>query len=279
MVAIQNPAPPAESRSSGSTDIQPQPSHNDPAIQQALAQYTATGDPQLLAELTRRFDRVVQWLVGKYVHRGVDSDDLLQAGRIGLVEALQRYDPERGVPFLTYAISTIVGEIKHHMRDDTWGVRVPRRLQELSQQLMRLEDQLTAELGHSPSVREMAEHAGVSEEAVLAAMELPNLHQLKSLNVMQSFEDSTSSEEWQDLMGGTDSRLEAVVAYEPLYHALEGIDDRKSWILRRRYFEEWSQREVAEELGLSQMHISRLEREALASLREQMELSEEPALA
>jgi len=241
------------------------------ATQRALAEYVATRDPALRDLLAQRFDRVVQWLASRFAHRGVQIDDLLQAGRIGLVEALDRYDPERGSQFLTYAISMIVGEIKHHLRDNTWGVRAPRRLQELSSLLSRMEDELTARLGRIPTVAELAEHADLPEEQILSAMEVSSLHQPKSLNVIQTFEDSESSEEWQDLVGRADPRLEAVVEYDPLYHALEEMDDRKNWIIRRRYFDQCTQREVAGELGVSQMHVSRLEREALIELRQCME--------
>jgi RNA polymerase sigma-B factor len=232
-----------------------------------LAEFIETRDPKLRDLLARRFDRVVQWLANKYACGNVATDDLLQMGRIGLLQALDRYDPERGVKFITYAISMIVGEIKHYFRDCAWGLRAPRPLRELYAALPHVEETLYSRLGRSPTLMEMAEHMGVTEERIAAAMELGSAYQPQSLNAYQVFEDWETNEELQDLLGSTDERIDAVVEYEPLHRAMMMLDKRKRGIVLRRYFEEWSQTEVARELGISQMHVSRLEREALEQLR------------
>jgi RNA polymerase sigma-B factor len=133
------------------------------------------------------------------------------------------------------------------------------------------------ELGRTPTLPELAEYAGVTEEQIVSAMELTNLYRPKSLNLIQMFEDWESSEERQDLLGQVDPRLDAVVEFDSLYTALDGLDDRKHRIVRRRFFDQCTQREVARELGLSQMHVSRLEREALEELRLRLEAEQEEA--
>lgn len=235
-----------------------------------MAAFVETRDPSLRDLLADRYDRVVQWLAGKFASGSVPMEDLLQMGRIGLLQALDRYDPARGVKFITYAISMIVGEIKHYYRDCAWGVRVPRRLQELYASLPRVEEELSAWLGRPPTLPEMAQRLGVSEERIAAAMELGSAYQPQSLNVSAGQEEWETNEVLQELVGEKDVRLEAIVEYESLERALAHLDRRKRAIVRRRYFEEWSQSEVARELGISQMHVSRLEREALAQLRERL---------
>jgi len=240
---------------------------SDAETERLLNEFVATRDPQLRDALAQRFDRVVQWLSRKFARGTVPIEDLVQMGRIGLLQALDRYDADRGVKFLTYAISMITGEIKHYFRDCAWGLRVPRQLQELAVALPKVEEALNSQLGRSPTLTEMAEHLGVNEEQIAAAMELGSAFQPQSLNVCHPFGDWESHEELQDLLGSPDQRLDAVVEFEPLYTALQGLDERKHWIVRRRYFEDWSQTEVARELGISQMHVSRLERQALERLK------------
>jgi RNA polymerase sigma-B factor len=248
----------------------------DAETDRLLTEFVETRDPRLRDALAQRFDRVVQWLSRKFARGTVPIEDLVQMGRIGLLQALDRYDPDRGVKFLTYAISMITCEIKHYFRVCDWGLRVPRQLQELAVALPKVEEGLYSELGRSPTITEMAECLGVNEEQIAAAMELGSAFQPQSLNVGHPFGDWESHEELQDLLGGSDERLDAVVEFEPLYAALEGLDERKHWIVRRRYFEDWSQTEVARELGISQMHVSRLEREALKQLRASMQQSVSP---
>jgi RNA polymerase sigma-B factor len=192
-------------------------------------------------------------------------------GRIGLLHAMDRYDPTRGVKFLTYAVSTVVGEIKHYFRDCTWGMKVPRHLQELASSLPRVEEDLYGQLGRSPTLDEMAQRMGVTEEEIAGAMELGRAYQPQSLDTTVEFEDGESHEARQDFLGCPDGRMEAVVEFAPLRVALRKLDERKQWIVQRRFYEEWSQAEVARELGISQMHVSRLEREALRDLKRCLE--------
>jgi RNA polymerase sigma-B factor len=255
---------------SASTAIRADDPYDDTTTERLLTEYVQTRDPRLREDLARRYDRLVQSLANKFARRGAPIDDLLQMGRIGLLHALDRYDPTRGVKFLTYAVSTVVGEIKHYFRDCTWGFRVPRHLQELAAAFPRVEEELYGQLGRSPTISEMAQRMGVGEEEIAGAMELGRAYQPQSLDATVEFDDGESNEARQDFLGRPDPRMEAVVEYAPLRSALGVLDERKQLIVRRRFFEQWSQTEVARELGISQMHVSRLEREALGQLRTAM---------
>lgn len=250
--------------------------YDDAGTERMLAQYARTREPHLRDELCRRYDNRVQSLASKFARRGAPIDDLLQMGRIGLLHALDRYDPTRGVKFLTYAVSTVVGEIKHYFRDCTWGMKVPRHLQELAASLPRVEEELYGKLGRSPTLDEMAVRMGVTAEEIASAMELGRAYQPQSLDATVEFEDGESHEARQDFLGRSDARLDAVVEFAPLRRALSVLDERKQWIVQRRFYEEWSQAEVARELGISQMHVSRLEREALGQLRHALNADAEP---
>jgi RNA polymerase sigma-B factor len=242
-------------------------SNDDTITERLLTEYVVTRDPRQRDELARRYDRLVHWLAHKFAHRGAPIDDLIQMGRIGLLHALDHFDPLRGVSFRTYAVSTILGQIKHFFRDCTWLVRVPRHLQEIAASLPRVEETLCARLNRPPTVAEIAECIGVPEEEVVSAMELGRAYQPKSLDALMEFDDGERAQSFGDTLGRPDERMEALVEYASLRTAINGLDDRKRLILQRRFYEQWSQTEVARELGISQMHVSRLEREALSQLR------------
>jgi RNA polymerase sigma-B factor len=241
---------------------------NDDAVtERLLNEYVVTRDQGQRDELAQRYDRLVHWLAHKFSHRGAPIDDLIQMGRIGLLHALDHFDPTRGVSFRTYAVSTILGQIKHFFRDCTWIVRVPRHLQEIAASLPRVEEALCARLNRAPTVGEIAESMGVPEEEVVSAMELGRAYQPKSLDALMEFDDGERAQSFGDMLGRPDERVDAVVEYASLRTAMNGLDERKRLILQRRFYQQWSQTEVARELGISQMHVSRLEREALGQLR------------
>jgi RNA polymerase sigma-B factor len=246
------------------------PTEIDPEITDTardLAEYARTRDSALRERLALRLDGIVHWLARRYARDSVPLDDLIQVGRIGLLQALDRYDPDRGTRFVTYAVTMISGEIKHYFRDMLWDVRVPRDLQELYRAAPRAEEAIRARVHRTPTLSEVAAHLGVPEERIAAAMELGSAYQPRSLSSVPAFEDWDGSESLQDRLGGPDPELEAIIEFGALRSAMQRLDRRKRWILRRRYFEEWTQTEVARELGISQMHVSRLEREALGQLR------------
>lgn len=232
-----------------------------------LAEFARTRDAKLRERLALHWDGVVHWVARRFAGPNVPMDDLIQVGRIGLLHALDRYDPQHGARFVTYAVTMISGEIKHYFRDLQWEIRVPREMRELYRAIPRVEDELRTELGRAPTMSEMATRMEISEESLAAVMELGSAYRPDSLNTTPAFEDWEGSESLQDRLGGPDPDLEAIVEHAALRGALSRLEDRKRWILHRRYFQEWSQAEVARELGISQMHVSRLEREALGQLR------------
>jgi RNA polymerase sigma-B factor len=235
-----------------------------------LEEYWRTRDPRLREPILKQYENLINSLAARFARGGVAMDDLAQVASIGLIHALERFDNERGVKFVTYAVSTMVGEIKHYFRDYTWGLKVPRHLQEIATNLPRVEEELYCRLRRSPTIAELAERFRTREEDILEAMELAHAYQPQSLDARIEFESGDSTDRVQDLMGATDNRLEAVVEHAPLMTALEALDERKRQIVKLRYFDEWSQSEVGRAMGISQMHVSRLERQALSELRAAM---------
>jgi len=234
------------------------------------ARYAVTRDVRLREQLILAHHHLVEALAARFCRRGAPLEDLIQVASIGLIQALDRFDPSRGVKFTTYAVSTIVGEIKHFFRNCTWAVKVPRHLQEIAANLTRTEETLSRRLGRVPTIGELAAHFGVTEEEISEAIELDRAYTPYSLDAELANDSGEVSERLQDLLGRTDERLQAIVEHSALHGALSGLDHRKQWILQRRYFDGWTQMEVSRELGVSQMHVSRLEREALRELRHKL---------
>jgi len=232
------------------------------------AQYARSRSPQLREQTILEFRDLVKILSAKMARKGAPVEDLIQVGTIGLIQALDRYDPDRGIKFTTYAVNTIVGEIKHYFRDCTWTVKVPRQLQEIACTVHRANEELSRQTGQSPSVADLSRKLNLSEEQVVEAMELDLVYTPYSLDAQLGVDDAENHERLTDVLGRRDYRLEEVVDHQPLHSAMRGLEPRKGWILRRRYYDEWSQSEVGRAMGISQMHVSRLEREALKELKQ-----------
>jgi RNA polymerase sigma-B factor len=236
--------------------------------EELAASYARTRCPEVRELAIHRHRNLVEILSAKMVRRGVAVDDLIQVATIGLILALDRFDPDRGVKFSTYAVNTIVGEIKHYFRDCTWVVKVPRQLQEVAAGIHRISEEHSRRGSRTPTISELAEAMGISEELILEAMELEVVYSPYSLDAHLGQDDAEHHERLNEVLGRSDRRLDSVVNYAPLWRAIDELEPRKRWILRRRYFDEWSQSEVGRALGISQMHVSRLEREALKELKQ-----------
>jgi len=204
-------------------------------------------------------------LARRYRGRGEPLEDLEQVARLGLVNAVDRYDPERG-SFTAYAAITIVGEIKRHFRDKGWAVRVPRRLQELKLSLTKAISDLAQREGRAPTVSELAEHLQMSEEEVLEGLESANAYSTVSLDAPDSGDEDAPAV--ADSLGMVDDSLEGVEYRESLKPLLEKLPAREKRILLLRFFGNMTQSQIAAELGISQMHVSRLLARTLAQLRE-----------
>ncbi|HEU4675576.1 MAG TPA: RNA polymerase sigma factor SigF [Motilibacteraceae bacterium] len=210
---------------------------------------------------------LVEHLARRFRNRGEQYDDLVQVGTIGLIKSVDRFDVERGVEFSTYATPTIVGEIKRHFRDKGWAVRVPRRLQELRLALTTATSELSQRNGRSPTVAELAAHLNLSEEEILEGLESANAYSTLSLDAG----DQGGDEEGVavvDTLGMEDEGLEGVEYRESLKPLLERLPAREKKILMLRFFRNMTQSEIAREVGISQMHVSRLLARTLAQLRE-----------
>jgi len=209
---------------------------------------------------------LVEYLARRFAGRGEPLDDLVQVATIGLNKAIDRFDPERGVEFSTYATPTIAGEVKRHFRDKGWAVRVPRRLQELKLALTRASADLTQKLGRAPTVAELAKHLGLSDEDILEGLESAHAYSTVSLDAPDSDEDDGPAV--ADSLGMIDDALEGVEYRESLKPLLEALPPREKRILVLRFFGNMTQSQIATELGISQMHVSRLLARTLAQLRE-----------
>jgi RNA polymerase sigma-B factor len=223
-------------------------------------------------QLVRLHLPLVEHFARRFLNRGEPFDDLLQVGTIGLIKAIDRFDLERGVEFSTYATPTIVGEIKRHFRDRGWAIRVPRRLQELRITISSATAELTQDLGRSPTVSELAAKIGVSQEEIIEGLESANAYSTLSLDAPDSGDDSALS--MVDVIGEDDEALSHVENRETIKPLLEALDPREKHILTLRFFRGMTQSQIAAEIGISQMHVSRLLARTLTQLRES--LSQEP---
>lgn len=212
---------------------------------------------------------LVEHCARRFRNRGEPHEDLVQVGTIGLLKAIDRFEVERGVEFSTYATPTIIGEIKRHFRDKGWAIRVPRRLQELRMQITGATSELTQKLGRSPTPRELAEVIGCSMEEIIEGMESSNAYSTLSLDVNDSSDDGPPS--LLDTLGMHDENIENVEVRESIKPLLEGLDAREKRILLLRFFKNMTQQQIAEEIGVSQMHVSRLLTKTLTRLRASLE--------
>src|SRR2546430_6221208 len=201
---------------------------------------------------------------------------LVQIGAIGLIKAIDRFDLERGVELTTYATPNIIGEIKRHFRDKGWSVRVPRGLQELNVQLSRLVEQLTVQLSRSPTIPELAKAAGVEEEEVLEALESGRAYTSLSLSVGGGGGDDDDLDPLESL-GTEEHQYEVSEDRAVLAPGFKALDERERMILQLRFFDGLTQSQIAQQVGISQMHVSRLIRPSLEKIREEIAADEEPS--
>ena len=233
-----------------------------------LRRYHEQGDRAAREQLIERYMSLVRSLARRYASRGEQLDDLIQIGAIGLIKAIDRFDIDRGVELTTYATPNIIGEIKRHSRDHGWAVRVPRGLQELSIQLMRVVEQLTGELSRSPTIAELAEATGASEEDVLEALETGRAYSPLSLSVSSSGDDDELDP--LESLGSDDHEYEVSEDRAVLEPGLRVLDERERMILQLRFYEGLTQSQIAQRVGISQMHVSRLIRRALEKARNEI---------
>lgn len=213
----------------------------------------------------------------RYKNRGEPIDDLVQAARVGLVNAVNRFDPDNGADFLSFAVPTMMGEVRRHFRDYGWAVKVPRRLKDLQSQLVKARAELSQQIGRAPTATEVARHLGIEREAVIEATIASNNYATLSTDVPASTDDGHRS--LGDTLGAIDPNIDKVVELETVRPMIAALPERERTVLTLRFFESLTQTQIAERMGYSQMHVSRLLAQALRRLRDQLrdqELGKDP---
>jgi RNA polymerase sigma-B factor len=217
-------------------------------------------------ELIEHYLPLAESLARRYQHSGQALDDLVQVASIGLLKAVDRFDPERGVTFESYAIPTILGELKRYHRDQGWSVRMPRRLQEQTLAIKDAIPVLSQDLGRSPTISEIATHANLTEEEVLEAMDAQDAY--ASISLDAPIDDESEGSSLSDRIATQDfEEFEIAEEWAEFEPHLRSLPERERRILVLRFFRDWTQSQIAEELGISQMHVSRLLSQTLQKLR------------
>jgi len=229
-----------------------------------LARYQRTREPSEREVLLERFLPLARSLAARYRHTSESFDDLVQVASLGLLKAIDRYDSGRGHAFSSFAVPTILGELRRHMRDHTWSIHVPRELQELGQRIGPATDELSTTLGRPPTVSELADHIGVTEEQVLDARQATAAYSPASLDHPVGEDDEPAL---VDRLGSEDRALSAVEDSVLLDHYLAHLPARSREVLRLRFENDLKQREIGAILGISQMHVSRLIRQSLQHIQ------------
>ncbi len=237
-----------------------------------LRRYHVDGDRKARALLVERMMPLVRHMARRYAGRGEPLDDLVQVGSVGLLKAVDRFDVDRGFKLSTFAAPNIAGEIKRHFRDRGWSIRVPRDIQELNAKLTGAVDRLTVTLGRAPTVAELAEATDASEAEVLEAMQ--GAQNYSTVSFEEPVGDNRTA---LDLLGSDDANFATAERRVLLETGMRVLADREREIVRLRFFDGLTQREIAERVGISQMHVSRLLRRSLDELRDQLTVGEAPA--
>jgi RNA polymerase sigma-B factor len=259
--APEAPAPGAEEQLAGEREL--------------LRRYAHDRSPAVREELVDRFMPLARRLAARYAGGAEPFDDLVQVASMALVKAVDRFDPSRGTAFSTFAVPTILGELKRHFRDRGWSVHVPRDVQERILKIEKAHAELPARLGHAPSVREISEALELSEEQVLEAMHAAQGHHSISLDASSPMSEGEEPSPLGERIGELDLSFDAVEYGAAIAPALKQISERDRKVLHLRFVEDLTQSEIAERVGVSQMHVSRILRSTLDFLREQVNEGEE----
>ena len=236
-----------------------------------FVEYRRTGERQLRNELIEAHQGLAAHIARRFANRGEQLDDLKQVAFVGLLKAVERFDPGRNLEFSTFATATIEGELKRHFRDKTWAIRPPRRRQELHLRLGSAVGELSQQLGRAPRVPEVAAHLGVTEDEVLDAMDAGGAYRPSSLDAPHGGSESGSLE---SRIGAEDTGFELAEHRLVVEELLSGLPEREQTIVRLRFFEDMGQAEIAAQVGISQMHVSRLLARTLLQLREELQQRE-----
>ncbi|EOR26217.1 RNA polymerase sigma factor SigB [Cytobacillus oceanisediminis] len=249
---------------------QSQPNRHLPKeeVNALIKQFQSTQDEQAQEKLVINYRDLVEMLARKYSKGKMFHEDITQVGIIGLIGAIHRYDESFGKSFEAFAVPTVIGEIKRFLRDKTWSVHVPRRIKELGPKIKKTVEQLTTDLQRSPKVNEIADYLEVSEEEVLEAMEMGRSYQALSVDHSIEADSEGGTVTLLDIVGDVDQGFERVNQKLVLEKVLHVLTEREKSIIQYTYLDNLSQKEAGEKLGISQMHVSRLQRRAIKKLQE-----------
>jgi RNA polymerase sigma-B factor len=242
------------------------PKHDEPdndEAENAFARFAASRDEDLRHQLVAEHLGLAHQLARRFANRGEDLDDLVQVASLALIKSVDRFDPGRGVEFSTFATRTVIGELKRHFRDKGWSVRAPRRIQELYLELGHTTESLSHKLGRAPTIDELAEETGATQEAVIEALEAGQGYRASSINVV----DHGEQEPLATRLGGDDPAFASADDRSLLEPALQQLSERDQVVIRLRFFDGLTQSEIATRVGVSQMHVSRLLATSLERLR------------
>jgi RNA polymerase sigma-B factor len=232
----------------------------------ALLARAHAGDREAREQLVQRFLPLARQLARRYQRGGEPLDDLVQVASLGLLKAIDRFDPDRATAFSSFAVPTILGELKRHFRDKGWSVRVPRDLQELTVKLEPANEALTRELGRAPTTTELSERLGVSVEQVLEAREASGAYRAVSLDRPRD-DDDDAADGLGAAYGVVDSGFSEAEDAATVHRLMRVLNEREREVLRLRFAEDLTQAEIGERIGVSQMHVSRIIRQAIGKLQ------------
>jgi RNA polymerase sigma-B factor len=235
-----------------------------------LVRYHREGDITAREQLVERFLPLARQLARRYQRGGEQLDDLVQVASLGLLKAIDRFDPARETAFSSFAVPTILGELKRHFRDKGWAVRVPRDLQELAVKVDRVADEMSRELGRAPTPAEIGERVGATVEQVLEAREASAAYRAVSLDRPRTDEEE-DGDSYADAVGADDPGYGLAEAAATMERLMRVLSDREREVLRLRFAEDLTQSEIGARVGVSQMHVSRLIRQSIARLRDEAE--------
>lgn len=244
-------------------------------VRQEFLELRRTGDPKLRNKLITDHLYIAEILAKKYVNRGIEFDDLYQVASMGLIYAIDRYDVTKGFEFSSFATPTIVGELKRYFRDKGWVIRVPRRIQELSKRVNQVKVSLIQELQRQPTVDDIADALGVSAEEVLEAMDSSKVYAPQSLDQTMDSSNDDHDVNLGNLIGQDDKSFEQVDFYDVIERLSKGLNDLEKRIFYDRYYDKRTQIAIAEELGVSQMTVSRIEKKIIEKFRQELNICPE----
>lgn len=243
---------------------------SDIDTKELFRRYEETRDLEVRNELVQRHLYITEILSKKYINKGIDLEDIQQVASLGLIYAIERFEVNRGFEFTSFATPTIIGEIKKYFRDKGWSVRVPRRVQELTKRVSNSRQELQMKLQRIPTIQDIAEHLEVTPEEVVEAIEASQVYSPRSLDQKFDGVGDEAEVQLQDIVGQEDASFLEIENKDFIAMCLSRLDEIEVKIIKERYFEEKTQIQVAEELGVSQMTVSRMEKKIFKKFRSEL---------